>query len=95
MQGYIENISSLIGLIQQAESMQGEVGTVQYCIGSISGVIPTNTYTGQYNITPKAYNEQVLETANKLLLEDVIVKKVPYYETSNLYDGKTVYIAEE
>ncbi|MCB6646211.1 hypothetical protein LI154_13300 [[Clostridium] scindens] len=36
-----------------------------------------------------------LPTANKVLKKDIVVQKVPYFETSNNYDGVTVYIAEE
>ena len=28
-------------------------------------------------------------------MKDIVVQKVPYFETSNNYDGVTVYIAEE
>lgn len=51
-------------------------------------------YTGDYEVTPKAYT-QTLETAGKLLTENIVVTAVPYYETSNNSDGLTVYIAEE
>lgn len=50
-------------------------------------------YQGAYEVTPLARTEQTLETANKLMTDDVTVHKVPYYETSNPY-GTTVYIAE-
>lgn len=52
-------------------------------------------YTGAYVVTPKAWEEQTLETAHKLMEDDVTVLRVPYYETVNLFDGKTAYIAEE
>lgn len=52
-------------------------------------------YTGAYEVTPKAWEEQVLATDGKLMTDDVTVFRVPYYETSNLFDGKTAYIAEE
>ena len=52
-------------------------------------------YGGPYEVTPKAWEEQVLETEGKLMADDVTVFKVPYYETINLFDGKTAYIAEE
>lgn len=51
-------------------------------------------YTGDYEVTPKAY-AQTLETANKLLTENIVVAAVPYHETSNDSDGLTVHIAEE
>ena len=52
-------------------------------------------YGGPYEVTPKAWEEQVLQTEGKLMADDVTVFKVPYYETINLFDGKTAYIAEE
>ena len=52
-------------------------------------------YGGPYEVTPKAWEEQVLETEGKLMADDVTVFRVPYYETINLFDGKTAYIAEE
>lgn len=52
-------------------------------------------YGGPYEVTPKAWDAQILETEGKLMSDDVTVFKVPYYETSNLFDGKTAYIAEE
>lgn len=52
-------------------------------------------YGGPYEVTPKAWDAQILQTDGKLMSDDVTVFKVPYYETSNLFDGKTAYIAEE
>ena len=52
-------------------------------------------YGGPYEVTPKAWEEQVLETEGKLMADDVTVFKVPYYETSNIFDGLTVFIAED
>lgn len=51
-------------------------------------------YKGDYEVTPKANEETVLNTKNKTMLDDVKVLKVPFYETSNQY-GDTVYIASE
>ena len=52
-------------------------------------------YDGEYNVIPKAYEEQVLQTKEKTLLENVTVQKVPYYEVSNTSGGNTVNIAIE
>ncbi len=62
---------------------------------TIPSVVGAETYAGSYEVTPKAWEEQTLETAHKLMTDDVTVFRVPYYETSNLFDGKTAYIAEE
>lgn len=51
-------------------------------------------YSGSYEVTPKAYEEQILETAHKYLTQNVTVHEVPYYVTSNPL-GETVYIASE
>ena len=50
-------------------------------------------YEGEYIITPKT-EQQVMPTRNKQMRDDVTVKSVPYYETSNA-SGTTVYIAAE
>lgn len=52
-------------------------------------------YTGEYEVVPKAFSSQTLETANKVLDENVVVAEVPYFETSNTSAGKTAYIARE
>ena len=48
-------------------------------------------YDGEYDITPLAFQEQELETKDKLLEKNIKVKEIPFFETSNLY-GDTVYI---
>lgn len=50
-------------------------------------------YDGEYVVIP-ATTDQTLETANKVLTDDVLVTSVPFYETSNP-DGTTVYIASK
>lgn len=54
--------------------------------------VTTEIYTGAYEVTPKTYS-QTLATQNKKMYNDVRVLEIPYYETSNDKDGKTVYIA--
>lgn len=51
-------------------------------------------YEGDYEVTPEAYAAVVLPTKDRLLSQDVTVKKIPYYEVSN-ETGTTVYIASE
>lgn len=60
-------------------------------IAAGAGVEP---YSGEYIITPMAFEDQTFETSNKLLLNDVTVRAIPYYETSNI-SGKTIYIGGE
>lgn len=59
---------------------------------SIPHDVTTQVYDGDYEVTPKTYG-QTLETANKKMADDVTINAIPYFETSNESDGKTVYIA--
>lgn len=51
------------------------------------------SYTGEYEVTPILSNDIILDTNGKVMQDNVSVKKIPYYETSNLSGGTTVYIA--
>ena len=37
--------------------------------------------------------ETILKTKDRKLIDDIVVKEIPYYETTNLSGGNTVYIA--
>ena len=52
-------------------------------------------YDGTYTVVPLADAQTVLETAEKFLKDNIVVKKIPYYETSNDKGGNTVYIGSE
>lgn len=81
----IEAFASLTGTLSSNGSLSGKV--------SASG--NHEHYDGEYVVVPDAYNTQILTTANKMLTRNLVVKKVPYYETSNVEQGVTVYIAGE
>lgn len=49
-------------------------------------------YSGSYVVIPDTKDQQ-LETKNKRMTDDILVKEIPYYETSNQQNGITVYIA--
>lgn len=52
------------------------------------------TYGGAYEVTPSAHESQTLETAGHIMENDVTVKIIPFFQTSNV-SGDTVYIASE
>ena len=87
----------LTGSLTGSGTLNGSLSAPMSLSGSLS--IPRGAgavaYGGAYEVTPKAYEEQILPTTGKLMLDDVTVFRVPYYETSNLYDGLTVFIAED
>ena len=87
----------LIGKLKSSGQLSGFLNAHKGISGLLT--IPSTPglelYGGPYEVTPKAWEEQVLQTEGKLMADDVTVFRVPYYETSNLFDGKTAYIAEE
>ena len=69
-----------------------------YKIGVETAIIVGNKYEyydGATTVTPKADSQTVLETADKVVLDDITVLKIPYWETSNISGGYTVFIAGE
>lgn len=88
LNGTLTSVGHLQGtLVGDHHKIQGKL--------TIPNVVGAETYAGPYEVTPKAWDEQVLLTDGKLMTDDVTVFKVPYYETSNIYDGLTVFIAED
>lgn len=51
-------------------------------------------YGGEYEIEPKV-EQQVLQTNQKLMEDDLTILAIPYSEVSNDSDGYTVYIGKE
>lgn len=74
------------GDIENTQTLDGEIGDL-----SVVKQYEFDTYDGEYEVIPSV-NEQTLDTSNKFLFNDVTVKEIPFYETSNTY-GTTVYIA--
>ena len=65
---------------------------IEFNMGTQSQTPP---YTGEYEITPKTYDEQILPTKNKKMVDNLKVKKIPQYEVSNSAEGFTLIIGEE
>lgn len=82
------NVAGICGSTNTA-NMTGTIGN-----GIVKYDSSTELYTGEYNVVPKAAEEQRLPCAGKRMEKDVTVQRVPYYETSN-DTGITVYIASE
>lgn len=76
------------------DGFTAEMSAEEDFVCSMGSSIPSGDYDGPYEVTPKAYEEQILYTANKTMAQNVTIHEVPYYETPNT-DGNTVYIASE
>lgn len=64
---------------------------IGFNVGGTSQIPP---YQGEYEVTPKTYDEQVLPTRNKRMINNLTVKKIPQYEVSN-DSGYTLIIGDE
>lgn len=60
----------------------------------LGGTDSLPTYKGSYEVTPKT-TKQVIETAQKVMKDDVTVFAIPFFETSNTSGGNTIYIGKE
>lgn len=86
--GNISPVKKIEGVISIANPVIS--GNITYGIGDGDSV---PEYEGEYTVLPLAFQETRLSTKDKKLTEDIIVKEIPYYETSNTSGGNTVYIA--
>ncbi|MBS6180588.1 MAG: hypothetical protein KH921_07345 [Erysipelotrichaceae bacterium] len=91
----IKPLESLTGTISAECTLSGELSCNDGLVGKLSVTSEYDAYTGNYQVIPHAFNAQTLNTANRLLKEDIIVAAIPYWETSNDSDGLTAYIGKE
>lgn len=52
-------------------------------------------YDGDYTCCSLCNGDYQLNTANRYLTNNITVEKIPYYESSNLSDGLTVFIGKD
>ena len=92
LSGSVDDEKTISGSISSSRSIGGTIDYISGVKGSIilPKIIKAETYSGEYEVTPKSF-EQELATKSKNMKNDVLVHKIPYYETSN-QTGTTVYI---
>lgn len=84
--------------VQFCEGFQNDISLhssnqrFSFGLGEVQAVTVADAppYEGDYTVTPSAI-EQTLTTRDKRMLDNVIVKSIPFIETSN-DNGTTVYI---
>ena len=84
----------LTGKVSQAVELVGAVNTDETLNGEVHVYGDAPVYDGKYAVTPKM-EEQTLQTAMKMLRDNVKVKPIPIQRTSNEFGGTTVYIGME
>lgn len=85
----------IVGSLSSIVSLSGVLSDVPMIVGGLSqtgGASLVPVYNGTYMITPVTELDIVLETAGKRMARDVIVKEIPYFETTNESGGYTVII---
>lgn len=95
LQGKVAARQTLGGKVAARQTLGGKVAGTLELIGDVNvgGMMPDH-YEGEYEVTPKV-NSQTLETKEKYLVEDVKIKEIPYFDTSNISGGTTVYIGSD
>lgn len=90
--GVIYTEDTLSGTIKDGGQIQGRLQSEGVLIGEVG--FPhcdyPKAYDGDYDVTPRSY-AQTLDTNDKYMREDVTIRQIPYYETSNDF-GETIYI---
>lgn len=88
----IYNLAAKTGYTGTLEEFKQNFGT--YLKENKIIITPDNIeeYVGQYEVIPLPLVEQILQTTNKVLVEDVVVAPIPYATVSNLAGGYTAII---
>lgn len=81
-------------MIVKVAVIHQEPVTVQLDAVTRTSSSDVQVYDGPYEAIPKV-TAQTLPTENKLMLEDISVRAIPYFNVSNPSGGNTIYIANE
>ena len=89
-------------------TLSGDIGPPDFYDGTLSGSGafhgelgvfltsgPKEIYDGETVVTPRAAGDVVLPTKDTVVKEDITVRQIPFYATSNEAGGNTIYIARE
>lgn len=76
--------------------LKGSIRSKVFMSGIVHYPISVNipVFNGDYIINPKS-TQQILLTKDKQMTDDVTIKPIPYFETSNEEDGITIFIGSE
>lgn len=85
------------GVVDLISIIDGELSLDQECAGEVGAFMAIRdgaypVYEGPTTVIPKIATEQILETKNRSLLDDIEVTRIPVHTTANPSGGNTVYI---
>ena len=80
-------------IIASKKSIKGSRTTKEKISGfvNVGGMIQQESYDGSYEVTP-TIGQQILQTKNKTMVNDLTIKSIPYSESDNSAGGITVTI---
>lgn len=81
--GKLSDKETIAGALRAKSSVTGTIAL------NMNGV--TDRYTGEYEVTPLV-TSQVLGTKQKVMIDDLTIKEIPFFDVSNTSGGTTVYI---
>lgn len=84
-----ENAKDFAVQLAGFQEIEVDFGQIHQITG---GDVPV--YSGAYSVDPRVA-EQVLQTKGKMMQENLIVEKIPYFDVGNTSGGSTVYIGGE
>ena len=93
MEGFISlQEGTLIGKISSRNAiLLGKIQSNMTLNGKVTISSGHEYFNGDYEVIPKI-ESQSLETKDKLMSKDVLIKSIPYYEVSNPAGGTTFII---
>ena len=91
LKGTITEKATLKGTLNAPGKLRGSLNGIQSLSGTIKQVEEYETYSGETVIVPTT-SEQILQTGNKISFNDILVKEIPTFETSNEF-GTSFIIA--
>lgn len=79
----------------QEYSLQVEQNQYDFSVDAAESITVNigEVYDGPYEVIPKVFS-QTLRTKEKRMEDDVAIREIPYYETTNYKNGITVIIAD-
>ena len=91
----IASKKSIKGSISSKKNLKGSITTKEKISGfvNVAGMIQQESYDGSYEVTPTLV-QQILQTKNKTMVNDLTIKSIPYSEVTNTSNGITVTIGE-
>ena len=95
--GTITAPDTISGSLSEATQITGYVVTTPVQIAAVLTIPESITpaydiYEGSYEVTPRLHDPVTLETAEKLMVDDVTIHEIPITRTTNPQNGITVLI---